>query len=266
MALVSIILPTYSRADLIPHAIKSVLDQSYEDFELIIVNDASTDHTADYLDSLTDERIQVVHNPENLRLPKTLNRGLQQAKGMYIARIDDDDRWHDTDKLKKQVAYLQSHESVVLLGTSYDMDAAVYKMPIDDEAIRRQMLFRCPFQHSTVLFRKEVAESKITYDENLKICEDWDLWARLGELGHLANLPDVTTTINLTEGGITQSHFGRQLIENRKLSNKYSSSYPRSTRASIYHWGVSLFFKIIPLDSKVHRVFKQIFTKTFHGK
>lgn len=266
MPAVSIILPTYSRADMIPFAIDSVMQQSYEDFELIIINDASTDGTADYLESLSDERIVVIHNKSNLRLQKTLNKGLKNAKGKFIARIDDDDRWHDTDKLKKQVTFLESNESVVLVGTAFEMDSKVFAMPVHDDAIRKQMLFRCPFQHSTVLFRRQINGEIISYDDNLKICEDWDLWARLGQVGELYNLPDATTTINITQDGITQSQFGKHLIENRKLRKKYSNSYPRRWQSSLYHWSVMVFFKIIPLNSSIHKVFQRIFTKTFHDK
>ncbi len=112
LPIVSIIMPTYNRADLLPRAIDSVLRQSYQDWELIVVNDASTDGTKDVLERYAkrDGRIMPVNNEKNeyrqFGIANTLNKAFKMARGRYIARLDDDDYWMDEGKLAKQVAVL----------------------------------------------------------------------------------------------------------------------------------------------------------------
>src|SRR3990167_5227886 len=107
--LVSIILPTHNRSSLIGGSIESVLSQTFRDFELVVVNDGSTDNTRKVVDdfSMRDFRVRQVVNKTNLGLVGSLNKGVENAKGKYIARIDDDDRWCDKEKLEKQITFLE---------------------------------------------------------------------------------------------------------------------------------------------------------------
>src|ERR1700688_1532416 len=118
---VSILLPTYNRAALLRRAVQSVFRQSFPDWELIVLDDGSTDGTEAMLKEFMgrDHRITTIRNPknENAGIAKFLDKGLAAAKGEYIARLDDDDYWIDDDKLKKQVAFLDSHPDYVVVGT-----------------------------------------------------------------------------------------------------------------------------------------------------
>src|SRR3990167_10836604 len=105
-SLVSVILPTYNRSEYLGRAIESVLNQNYNNFELIIIDDSSTDKTSEVILKYKDSRIRVVKNQENIGFVKSLNKGIKQANGKYIARLDDDDFWTSPDKLEKQVAFL----------------------------------------------------------------------------------------------------------------------------------------------------------------
>ena len=121
MPLISIILPVYnSKKERLTQSIESVFSQSFKDFELIIINDASTnDIEATILEYITkDKRIVYIKNKENLKLTKTLNKGLEISQGQYIARIDDDDIWMDKEKIQKQIDFMNKNPKYGLCGTN----------------------------------------------------------------------------------------------------------------------------------------------------
>ncbi len=195
----SVILPTYNRINLLGRAVRSVQVQSLDNWELIILDDASTDNTKEYLDHLAqqDPRVRPVHNKKNNYpdISKNLNKGLRIARGKYIVRLDDDDYWCDNDKLKKQVDFLESHPDYVVCGggtivvDNNDKERFRYYKPETDEAIRVRALFANPFTHSTVMFRRDVARAAGEYG-NFKNAEDWDLWLRMGKKGKFYNFQE----------------------------------------------------------------------------
>ena len=260
---VSIVIATFNRREALVKAIASVLSQNYRNIELVIVNDCSTDDTRTYLESLSnDPRFNIIHNELNSGLQKSLNIGINEAKGLYIARLDDDDIWTDNNKLDKQITFLESNPEYGLLGTAYCIGSTVYANPEFDFEIRRQILFRCPFRHSTVLFKKELWQVCGTYNEALKYSEDWDLWLKMGMMARLANISDVTAEIS--EGdNLTSQYFTKQLPINRKIVNPFYGYYPHRIKALLYHWGLAAFFKLIPVGSLMHRFFQKVFAKTF---
>jgi glycosyltransferase involved in cell wall biosynthesis len=246
---ISIILPTYNRAEKIKKAVGSVINQSYQNWELIIIDDASTDNTPEVLDNLkaADKRIICLHNERNLGLAQTPNKGLAVARGEYIARIDDDDEWVDINKLKKQLDYMENHRDCILVGTAFEVVKEngsilrIFKPILDDKKIRNHILSVNPFGHSTVLFRKAVMADLGGYDENLGYTEDYDLWLRLGQKGKLANLSDIT--VRYTEYNSGMSYFSRdkQLKYQYQILKKYWLFYPGKIRALMF------FFKMIIL-------------------
>ncbi len=146
---------------------RSVLAQSFADFELVILNDASTDGTRAFLNDAArqDPRVRPVHHAKNYYpdISRTLNEGLAAARGKYIARLDDDDYWCDDHKLEKQVAFLDAHPDVAVTGggtiviDENDHERFRYRKAETDAAIRGKALFANPFTHSTVMFRRELA-------------------------------------------------------------------------------------------------------------
>lgn len=197
--LVSVIIPTYNRIGLLRRAIRSVLSQSSGDFELVVIDDASTDGTREYLDTLAkdDPRVRPLHNTKNNYpdISKNLNEGLRIARGTYVARLDDDDYWCDDDKLKKQTVFLDGHPDCVVVGggtivvDSNDQERYRYYKPETDKAIRTRALLANPFTHSTVMFRRDTALAVGGYG-NFKNAEDWDLWLRMGERGAFYNFQE----------------------------------------------------------------------------
>jgi glycosyltransferase involved in cell wall biosynthesis len=158
---VSVIITTYQRTELLKKAVRSVLNQNFEDFELIIVNDCPEDT----LTWVEDNRIKIINNPQNLGGTKSLNIGLREAKGEYIAILDDDDEWVSPHKLFKQVAFLEKNQDYVAVGCDTFGVEVPQKLSLDGT----------PFAHSSLMFRN----NGITYNENLTRGKDLDLFLRL---------------------------------------------------------------------------------------
>lgn len=167
----------------IREAIDSLLGQRLQDFELIVVDDASDDATAAILRSYRDPRLKVLANPMTRGLTVSLNSAAEHARGLYIARQDADDRSHP-DRLAVQVSYLDEHASTTILGSAYnEIDEAgkllrTHRQPRSDTAIRWQLLFHNAFCHSSVMLRSDAVERPI-YDPAFRFSQDYEAWARL---------------------------------------------------------------------------------------
>lgn len=206
---VSIILPAYNTARYLKESLDSVLRQSYTNFELIALNDGSTDTTGDILDqyAASDTRIVVVHQ-DNIGLVKTLNKGINLAKGELIARIDGDDPWMD-DKLLEQVNCFNEDPSLVLSGGGFEIiNTDGYYLetvmpPLFDEDIRRTLYLRNTFGHSAVVFKKEAAIQAGLYSSDHGPTEDYDLWIRLAKIGTVSNLPRPIYRYRINLNGIS---------------------------------------------------------------
>ncbi|OJI09298.1 MAG: hypothetical protein COV08_01725 [Candidatus Vogelbacteria bacterium CG10_big_fil_rev_8_21_14_0_10_49_38] len=230
---VSINLPAYNRASFLPATIESVLKQSFTDWELLIFDDGSTDNTKEVLiPFLTDPRINYHKNETNLGICRTRNLALQASRGQYVAVLDSDDLWLDSDKLKQQVEFLDTHLDHNLIGTGViELDQANQELkrhlpPVDDEAIRKIILEKNPFAHSSVMYRREVALGAGGYPENLDGIEDYDLWFKLGRHGKFANLGTFALGYRRHPGNISQTARRRLMKENLFLIKKYRHYYP----------------------------------------
>jgi len=237
---VSIILPAYNAGNTIHLAIQSVLQQTYEDFELIVIDDGSLDHTREVVFSFHDGRIVYKRNNQNLGLQKSLNIGLEKALGEFIARIDADDIWIAHNKLFHQVLFLDEHHSVILVGTGAVIVRDGYELfrflnPTTDENIRKILLGKNTFVHSSVLFRRETALFVGGYSEDVAVkhVEDHDLWLKLGSHGTLANLEEYDIQYTLSQSQISHVHKRIQYTRDFLLVLKYAQDYPGLWRALI---------------------------------
>lgn len=256
---VSVVLPTYNRSLFIERAIKSILSQSYEDFELLIIDDGSTDNTAEIISkySMREPRILYLKNENNLGIQKTLNKGLREAKGKYIARIDDDDEWIDNDKLKAQVDFLDTHQDYVLVGTGKvvfnERGQELYRVlsKKTDIEIRNKILTINCFSHATVVFVKEAAIRVGGYDESeeTRHVEDYDLWLKMGKVGELANLP--MFSYKRLVGGDTICNENRieQYRKFIKLKRKYKNDYPNYRKSLLKGYFQLIFYGFLNLES-----------------
>ncbi len=259
--LVSVVIATRNRSGEIVKALESVQAQDYPAIEIIVVNDASTDDTQVILEQKSN--IILVHNIEQLRLQKSLNRGCKLAQGKYIARLDDHDYWVDKQKLSKQVALLEANPHLGVIGTAITLGKRTIINPLSDGDIRRQLLFRCPFSHVTIVMRRDLFEKVGGYDESLLYSEDWDLWLKIGQFSELANLSEITTIVKEEAGSLTDQFYISQWQQNQNMLRKYARLYPRRYSAFLYQMFVGMFFKVIKKDSRVHKLFIKIYNKFF---
>jgi glycosyltransferase involved in cell wall biosynthesis len=268
MPKVSVLLPTHNGSRLVERSLKSVLSQSFKNFELVVIDDGSTDDTAKIIRKFADrdKRIYLISNKENTGIQRALNYGLKLAKGEYIARIDDDDEWIHADKIKKQVEFLDKNPEYVLVGTGVvfvDEDRnELFRLssPGRDRDIRPKMLMRSYFTHSAVMFRKDVALQLGGYneDEAVRHVEDYDLWLKLGTVGKIANLSPCTVKFMLHEKSISAQNKREQFRKNIRLIKNFRKFYPRFLLALIYGYskiGAYLFYEYLPKPLR-RRIFK----------
>jgi hypothetical protein len=192
--LITVLLPVYNGAADIEKAVSSILEQTYTDYEFLIINDGSKDKSAEILDRLNDPRITVIHQ-QNMGLAATLNKGIELAKGRYIARQDQDDLSHP-QRLEKQLAYMEAHPECGLLGTAAEIwvgdmpTERTHDHPIEHGVLCFDLLFNNPFVHSSVLLRRESVLKIGGYstDPARQPPEDYELWSRMARNFRVANL------------------------------------------------------------------------------
>jgi len=201
LPLVSVIIPTYNRWPMISEAVESVLAQSFRDFELIVVNDGSTDETALELASF-GTRLRLIAQPRR-GVSAARNIGVAAAKGRYIAFLDSDDLWR-SDKLAIQTAFMQQNphldvcqtEEIWLRSGVRVNQKKKHHKPSGD--IFRQSLDLCLVSPSAVMMTKDLFERLGGFDQSLPVCEDYDLWLRIAVEREVALIP---TALVVKRGG-----------------------------------------------------------------
>jgi hypothetical protein len=206
---ISVVLPVYNCAQYAGEAVQSILDQSFPNFEFIIIDDGSTDNTLDVLRGFRDPRIQFI-TQKNRGLAFTLNRGLELARGRYIARQDADDI-SLPDRFSKQVSFLEMNPSCALVGTwaeiwcEREKTGRVHRHPSDSATLKFELLFNNPFVHSSVMLRKSALEQVGPYaSDGFRETEDYELWSRIARHHDVANIPEVLQIYRETTGSLSR--------------------------------------------------------------
>jgi len=205
---------TYSRPQLIGRAISSVCTQSFAEWELIIVQDGSNPETHRLLQEWLSKESRIRYYPRGTvgSIAEASNFGLAQAAGEYIAILDDDDDWILSDKLTRQVDFLDNNPEYVGCGGGYiviDQNArqrGTFLKPEADQAIRARALLANPMANSTAIFRRVVNGEPAVYDTSMRQFADWDFWLTMGAKGKLYNLPCCLAHYALWEGGSSFKH------------------------------------------------------------
>jgi glycosyltransferase involved in cell wall biosynthesis len=184
---VTVLMSVYNGEKYLREAVDSILNQTFKDFEFIIINDGSTDKTLKILNSYNDPRIKIISNKKNIGLTRSLNKGLSIAKGEYIARQDANDI-SMPERLEKQVDFLERNKAVGLIGTYSciinEKGRILYKRksPLGNEDISKKLIRGNVFAHGSVMFRKFLLEKVGAYREEFKTSQDYDLWLRFIEI------------------------------------------------------------------------------------
>ncbi len=232
---VSVILPVYNGQDYLAEAIDSVLSQSFGDFELIIINDGSTDSSAEIFENLDDPRIRFFQQT-NKGLPATLNRAISLARGEYIARQDQDDVSF-RHRFEQQIVFLDANPDVGIVGTSAEiwvgnsLSNRFLRHPTDDALLKFGLLFDNHFVHSSVMIRRAAFDYLGGYSEDFlrQPPEDYELWSRIMKKYRVANLPDVLLKYREVEGSMSRTGvnpFLPNLIKICAENIAWASSYP----------------------------------------
>ncbi|MDH4185753.1 MAG: glycosyltransferase [Nitrospira sp.] len=203
--LVSVLLPVYNAASYVRESIESILGQTFTSFELIVIDDGSTDESAQVIRSVRDPRMQVI-NQTNQGLSSALNRAVDVARGAYLARQDADDI-SLPQRFERQVDFLEAHPRYGIIGTWADIrseNGQVVKRhahPTESCDLKFELLFDNPFVHSSMMVRKQVFERVGGYSTDRSIrAEDYELWSRVARVLEVANIPEVLHIYRDTPG------------------------------------------------------------------
>ena len=215
---VTVLLPVYNN-EKINLCIDSVLNQTFRDFELLIIDNASTDHTADVVRSYDDERIRLIVNEKNLGATGSLRKGIDLIKTRYIARIDADDLMLP-ERLEKQLAYMENNPDYGIVGSwtrhidQNDQLYAVNKLCTTDKGIRTYLNIQSPFYHPAVMLRNSILkEHDLNYDPDIKVAVEYDLWNRVLRYSKGCNLPEVLTYYRTGGDSLTSRNTTKRLQE-----------------------------------------------------
>lgn len=228
---VSVVMTVYNRERHVGRAIQSVLEQSWDDFELIIVDDGSTDGTVGVVSRMAekDRRIIMVSHTPNRGISYSANRGISASRGRYIARIDSDDI-RTSESLRKQAEFLDRHPDTGVVGGAiryFDESGRtgqILDQPVAPVALRWKLSFSCAVHHTVSMVRRSVFERLGGYDESLAVTVDYDLFARAAEITRLANLPDVIGYLRRHEGRASVTRRSLQAENALTVSQRYVSN------------------------------------------
>lgn len=220
--LISIVMPVYNAAPFLKEAIDSILNQSFRDFELIVVDDASTDASLEILFSYDDSRILILQNTTNLGNYPSRNKGMSVAKGKYICVMDADDIAMP-DRLEVQFCFLETHPDILACGSAYQIigEERIYTGVREYEAIQKALLINNCFLHPSICFRADVLNKVGMYDEDYVYASDYDFLCRMVLEGTVVNLQDVLMQYRWHPKQITQAHRKEQM----KFANVIRRNY-----------------------------------------
>lgn len=212
--LISVVLPVYNVEKYIRECLQSIFDQTIQDFEIIIIDDCSTDNTLNEINFFKDNRIKIMKKSQNKGLIDSLNQGLITARGKYVARMDGDDVCLPK-RFEKQLDFLEKNPAVILCGTAIKIigDCRLIVFPEFNEEIKAKFLLRNCIAHPTVMFRKSVIlKNNIVYDVDMKHTEDYALWVKLLSYGRLHNLQDCLLSYRIHEKQVSTQFKETQLL------------------------------------------------------
>lgn len=229
---VSVIMSVYNSEDYLSDCIRSVLNQTYNNMEFIIIDDASTDESYNIIEKYAeiDKRIKVIRNTVNKGLTYNLNRAIEMSQGEYIARMDSDDISLPR-RFEKQVSFLDKNSDVDICGSwVYLVDSETKlkfnaKRPCSDQQIKEQMIFGNPMTHPSVMMRKCVFE-KVKYDETFRTMQDYKLWTDLSDK-KFHNIPEYLLLYRINEQGITKTERKKKSLRVKTASRIYREFFEK---------------------------------------
>ncbi len=201
---ITVLMPVFNAERFLAEAIESILNQSFVDFEFLIIDDGSSDRSREIVRSYDDSRIRLVENERNLGISATLNRGIGLAESDLIARMDGDDISYP-DRLKLQFEYMTQHPNVGMTSGQADTidkeGTVVSRSRMDGDQVYFHLAFHCWVYHPSVMFRKEIVEQVGRYPAGY--AEDFRLWSKLVRVTRIKTLADVLIQYRASEFGVS---------------------------------------------------------------
>lgn len=214
---ITVLMSVYNGEKYIKEAIDSILFQTFKDFEFLIINDGSTDRTAEIIRSYSDPRIKIHKNKENFGLTKSLNIGLKLARGEYIARQDADDV-SIPERLEKELDFLETHKDYAVVGTFVKIMNENSKIihllerPVEGTKIREFLKIDNCISHGSTMIRMESFYDVGSYDESIERSQDYELWLRISKKYRMANIPEYLYIWRNHKDNIEAKYKGEQEI------------------------------------------------------
>lgn len=245
---ISILLPVYNAESTIRETIDSILNQTYTDFEIIIINDGSSDNSEQTILEYKDKRIHYYRNESNRGLIYTLNRGIELCKGEYIARIDADDIMLPT-RLEEQIKFMEEHPTIIASGSAVikffpNGKQKIYTPPLKPETIKYKILLGSPIPHPSAIIRRDILlKYNIKYDTNYIHAEDYKFWYDLSKHGLLFNIKEPLIKYRCSKEQISQKYHNKQhntscnvrrLIVKEKMKEQGIVNIPVNFQFNIY--------------------------------
>ncbi len=264
--LISVIMPAYNGEKYLAEAIESILDQTYNNFEFIIINDGSTDKSLEIIKEYAkkDKRIKIINNNKNLGISLSLNKGVITGKGKYIAIMNQDDI-SLTKRFEEQIKFLEENPEVDIVGAAMETfdeegDTFLRRYPLTNIKIRKKIWFYSPLAHPSIMVRKEVFKKVGLYRNWTFPCEDLEFFFRAGEKYKLANLPSVLLKHRYHKDSITMSNTKLMEKKANQIRWKYSKSpaYNFGMKEFLYNFLHLISICTIPTKFKSWLYFKLV--------
>ena len=276
--LVSIVMPIYNSETYLDEAILSIIHQTYQNWELLVINEFGSNEEGKRIINryaAIDSRIRLIQNSERLGIAESLNEGLRQARGEYIARMDGDDI-SLPKRIEKQVEFMENNNDILLCGVQVEVFGSEkwdWKLETDSAQIRTDALFYSPCVHPTILFRRDVIDKySIFYNKNYKASEDYDFFTRVLEFGEIVNLKEVLFKYRLygTNATYINNNIGFKIYSDvmERQFHKLGIDFSRQEvdLLSVHYSlkgleGVDVLEKMVALDLLLKKIFYVLYNK-----
>jgi len=256
--LVSVVMPAYNAEKYISEAIESILNQSFKDFEFIIIDDGSTDKTWEIIQNYAkkDERIVPIKNEANINVSQTRNKGIYLAKGKYIVWADSDDT-SLPERIKKQVDFMEGNKEVGLCGSfmeffGYSEKKSLRKYSDKDEVLRKLIFRQNPVAQPACIMRTDVLKKSGNYP-NLPLSEDLFVFFKMGEISKFSNIQEVLVRYRVHSGSLTNSRLKSMELNTIKIRKSFlkSEHYSFSIIDLIYNFVQFISIYLVPPKIKI---------------
>lgn len=255
--LVTVFIPVYNSEKYLQESLESILNQSYTNLDILIVDDGSTDRSIEIIKNYTDRRIRLIQNLKNMGIPFTRNVGLKEAKGKYIAIMDSDDI-SEKNRIERQVDYLEKNANIDAVASFYTQFGGRFQKRVkarfvSPEAIKIMLLFYNPIANPSAMIRKQTLEEhQIRYKEQFFVAQDYQLWSQLTEIGSITIIPEFLLRYRFGHENITKT-------SNEQKKEKRDALIGKIHKDLIQFYGIDL-------NEDEIDTFNQFFTETYGNR